>query len=181
MSGLAKRQMEFRAMLIRMTQNISMRHWNMFMVLSHLGPNHSSVQMEPSSSLIKIKSWRDGANISELFSTILHQSIMRQFSAFHKFQSIMNSMHLPLLVKLKRPLGSYQMARHLGLMLYSWSLQIWRTCTAPEAGWYLPVLMAARYCTARLQGHTYHSSLQEIRELSTMWQSPQHITPVHNW
>ena len=118
MSGLAKRQMKFRAMQISMTQSISMRHWNVFMVLSHLDPHHSSVQMEPSSSLIVTKSWRDGLNISALFSTILHQSMMRQFTTFCKFQSIMNSMHHPLFVKLRRPLGSYQMARHLGLMLH---------------------------------------------------------------
>ena len=38
MSGLVKRWMKFRAMLISTIQNISMRHWNMFMVLSHLDP-----------------------------------------------------------------------------------------------------------------------------------------------
>ena len=58
------------------------------MVLSHLDPHHSLVQMEPCSSLIEMKSWRDGLNISALFSTILHQSMMRQFNAFCKFQSI---------------------------------------------------------------------------------------------
>ena len=52
--------------------------------------------MEPSSSPIKIISWGDGPNISVLFSTVLHQSMMRQFNAFHKFQLIMNSMHHPL-------------------------------------------------------------------------------------
>ena len=88
------------------------------MALSHLDAHHSSVQTEPSSSLIKIKSWIDGPNISVLFSTALHQTMIRQFNTFHKFQSIMNSMHHPLSVKLKRPLGSYQMARCLGLMLY---------------------------------------------------------------
>ena len=88
------------------------------MVLSHLDPHQSSVQTEPSSSLITIKSWRDGPNISALFSTVLHQSMMRQFNTFHKFQSITNLMHHPLSAKLKRPLGSYQMARCLGLMLY---------------------------------------------------------------
>ena len=90
----------------------------MFMVLSHLDPHHCSVQTEPSSSLIKIKSWRDGPNISVLFSTILPRSMMRQLNAFCEFQSILNSMHHPLSVKLKRSLGSYQMARCLGLMLY---------------------------------------------------------------
>ena len=90
----------------------------MFTVLSHLDPHHSSVQMEPSLSLIIIKSWRDGLNISVLFSSILHQSMIRQFNAFHKLQSIMNLMHHPLLAKLRRPLGSYQMARHLQLMPY---------------------------------------------------------------
>ena len=88
------------------------------MVLSHLDPHYSSVWMEPSSSLIKIKSWRDGLNISALFSTVLHQSMMRQFNALCKLQSIMNLMHHPLLAKLKRPLVSYQMSGHSGLMLY---------------------------------------------------------------
>ena len=74
------------------------------MVLSHLDPHYSSVWTEPSSSLIKIKSWRDGLNISTLFSAILHQS-MRQFNVFHKFQSIMNSMHHPLLMKLKKAIS----------------------------------------------------------------------------
>ena len=116
---LSKKADEIRAiLLISMTQKVSMRHWNVFMVLSHLDPHCSSVQMEPSSSLIKIKSLRDGQNISVLFSTSLHQSMMRQFNHFHKYQSIMNLMHHPLSVKLKRPLGSYQMARHPGLVLY---------------------------------------------------------------
>ena len=90
----------------------------MFMVLSHLYPHCSSVQMEPSSSPIKIKSWRDGPKFSALFSTVLHQSMMRQFNAFCMFQSTMNLMHHPLLVKLKRPLVSYQMTRCLGLMQF---------------------------------------------------------------
>ena len=110
--------MKFRGMLISMIQNISTRDYNVFMVLSYLDPYCSSVQMEPGSSLIKIKSCRDGPNISVLFSTVLHQSMMRQFNAFCKFQLIMNSMHHPRMVKLKRPLVSYQMARCLGLMLY---------------------------------------------------------------
>ena len=88
------------------------------MVLSHLDPHHSSVQIEPSSSLIIVKSWRDGLNISALFSTILHQSMMSQYNTFLKFQSIMNSMYHPLLVKLRRPVGSNQMARCPGLLLY---------------------------------------------------------------
>ena len=90
----------------------------MFMVLSHLDPHCSSVHMEPSSLLIKIKSWRDGLNISALFSTVLHQSMMRQFNAFCKFKSVMNSKHHPLSVKLKRPFGRYQMAKCPGVMLY---------------------------------------------------------------
>ena len=90
----------------------------MFMVLSHLDPHHSSVLMQPTFSLTIIKSWEDGLNISVLFLTILYQPMIRQFNAFHKFQSIMNLMYHPSLVKLRRPLGSYQMARCLGLMLY---------------------------------------------------------------
>ena len=74
----------------------------MFMVLSYLDPHCSSVQTEPSSSPIEIKSWRDGANIAALFSTILHQSMMRQFNAFHKFQSIMNSNAPPTLGKTQK-------------------------------------------------------------------------------
>ena len=132
--------MNFRAMLISMTPNISIRHWNVFMVLGHLDPHHFSVQMEPSSSPIEIKSWRDGPNTSVLFSTVLHQSMMRQFNTFCKFQSIMTLMHHPFLVKLKRPLGSYQMARCPGLMLYQpksinmmdlYYMRSWLTSSSP--------------------------------------------------
>ena len=94
-------------MLISTIQNISVRHSNVFMVFSHLDSHCFSVQMEPSSSPIKIKSW-----------TILHQPMMMQFNAFCKFQSIMNLMHHPILAKFKRLLVSYQIARWPGLMLY---------------------------------------------------------------
>ena len=87
-------------------------------IQSYADQHDSKCFYKPSSSPIEIKSWRNGSNFSALFSTILHQSMMRHFNAFHKFWSIMNSMHHPLLVKLKRSLGSYQMARHPGLMLY---------------------------------------------------------------
>ena len=77
----------------------------MFMVLRHLDPHHFSVWMEPSSSPIEIKSWRDGMNISALFSIILHQSMMRQFNAFCKFQSVVNLMHHPLLEKTQKAIS----------------------------------------------------------------------------
>ena len=181
MSSLAKRWMKFRAMLITTIQKVSMMHWNVFMVLSHLDPHCSSVQMEPSSSPIKIKSWRDGLNISALFSTILHQSMMRQFNTYCKFWWIMNLIHHPLLAKLKRPFVSFKWQGTWGWCYTSQSLKVWQTCTAPEAGQHLPVHMAARYCTTRLQGCTCHSFLQEKRKLPTVWQSPWHITPVHKW
>ena len=117
--------------------------------------------MKPSSSLIKIKFWRDGLNISVLFSTILHQSMIRQFNTFHKFQSIMNLMHHPLLVKLKRPLVSYQMASHPGLMLYwpkstnmadLYCIRSWSTSSSPygsKVPYHKPSMMHLSFISTR--------------------------------